>query len=361
MDTLQARRCVILFSLAMVLLLTGCAKTATTVEEVLPVRAQVINWDGMGRNASYSGEVRGRYESQLAFQVNGKIIKRYVELGSVVQQGDALMEIDPKDIQQAVNSSSAQVASADSQLRLAEQNLNRYRQLYEENAVSRMQYEQYQNAYDVAAAAARQASAQYSQGANQLGYSTLYANNAGVIASISAEAGQVVGAGQAVVTLVQDGEREIEINVPENSLSALNQAPQIKVTFWALPGITVEGKVREISPVADKVARTYKVRISLLNSPAEVKLGMTASVLIANPAGQQAAYIPLAAVYQTGNQPHVWVITNGAVNLRTVKLGVFGSDKVQVLEGLQQGDLVVTAGVHKLREGQKVRVAGDTP
>lgn len=354
------RRCAAIIILIVCLLLTGCSKTETAKEEVPFVRSQIVKMDKTGQSASYSGEVRGRYESQLAFQVNGKIIKRYVDLGSVVKPGDALMEIDSKDIAQTVNISSAQVYSAESQLKLAENNLNRYRQLYEQNAISRAQYDQYQNAYDAAVAAVRQASAQYTQGVNQLGYSTLYAGSAGVISAINAEAGQVVSAGQSVITLVQDGEREIEINIPENRIDELRTAQQIQVTFWALPNIVVDGKVREIAPMADKISRTYKVRISLLSPPPEVKLGMTATVTIANYGGKLNAYIPLSAIYQTGDTPGVWVInTDSVVSLRPIKVGAFGDGAVQVLEGLNDGDTIVTAGVHKLREGQKVRTAGD--
>ena len=343
--------CILLVSVS----LTGCSKAGTVKEETPFVRSQIIKLDTSGQTASYAGEVRGRYETQLSFQVSGKIMKRNVELGSTVKPGDVLMEIDAKDIAQTVNISSAQVASAQSQLSLAQTNLERYRNLYEQGAASRMQLDQYQNAYEVALAAVRQATAQYTQGANQLGYSTLVADSDGVIANVNAEAGQIVSAGQPVVTIVKNGEREIEINVPENRIDEMRNSQQVRVGFWALPGVAAEGKVREISPVADKVTRTYKVRISLLTPPDNINLGMTANVTVAGPTGQQAVYIPLAAVYQTGDTPNVWIIKDGIVSLRPIKAGAFGDGKIQVLEGLQDGDLIVTAGVQKLREGQKVR------
>ena len=337
----------------------GHAQTKVVAEEIPFVRTAVVGTAGAEQTFLYSGEVRGRYESQLAFQVNGKIIKRNVELGSIVKPGDVLMQIDAKDIQQTVNSNSAQVYSAGSQLRLAESNLNRYRQLYEQNAVSRATLDQYENAYDVAVAATHQASAQYSQGANQLDYSMLYADKPGVVSSITAEVGQVISSGTAVITVVQDGEREVEINVPENRIEELRNAPQLKVTFWALPAISLDATIREIAPMADKVSRTYKVRVSLMNPPQEVKLGMTSTVTVINKGSNQqmATYIPLAAIYQNGNTPGVWVIDNDIVTLRAVKVGAFGDGKIQVLEGLKNGDQIVTAGVHKLKEGQKVRIA----
>jgi RND family efflux transporter MFP subunit len=342
--------------LILAILLAGCARTEPVKEEAPLVRTQKMQLNGNGQSSGYPGEVRGRYETQLAFQVSGKISKRNVELGSVVNAGDVLMEIDAKDIQQTVNITSAQMASAESQLNLAQSNLERYRKLFEQGAVSRAQLDQYENAYEVAAAAVRQTAAQYTQGANQLGYSALVADSTGVIAAVNAEAGQVVSAGQVVITLVKDGEREIEISIPENRIEDLRNAQQIRVTFWALPDVIVEGKVREISPVADKITRTYKARISLQNSPAGVNLGMTANVAIASAGSRQAVYIPLAAIYQTGDTPGVWVVANETVSLRPVKVGAFGDGQIQVLEGLQDGDVIVTAGVQKLREGQKVRL-----
>lgn len=329
-------------------------------ENVQLVRTMTVGSGTGSQNYTYSGEVRGRFESQLAFQVPGKIIKRFVDLGAVVKPGDALMQIDAKDIVQTVNITAAQVNSAESQLRLAESNLKRFRKLYEDGVVSRMVYDQYVSAYDVAVAGVQQASAQHVQGANQLGYSALHADRPGVVSAVYAEAGQVVGAGQPVMTVVQDGEREVEISIPENRIEEMRKAPQLKVTFWALANVTVDGKVREIAPMADPVTRTYKVRISLINPAPEIKLGMTASVAIQGSTVSQSVFIPLSAVYQRADAPAVWVVSGNKIALRPIKTGSIGDGTVEVLEGLRQGDRIVSAGVHKLREGQQVKVGGES-
>jgi len=330
-------------------------------EEVLSVRTKTMGGTIGKPSYSYSGEVRGRYESNLAFQVSGKIIKRNVDLGSVVKPGNVLMEIDAKDIKQTLNIGSSGVYSAQSQLKLAENNLERYQKLYEANAISQTQLEQYKNAYETAKATAMQASAQYAQDANQLDYSALTSDRAGVVSSINAEAGEVVSFGQTVVTIVQDGEREIEISVPENRIQEIQQAGSIHVTFWALPNLNVTGKVREISPIADKVSRTYKVRISLMNPLQEVQLGMTATVVVDAVSSMESQYfVPLSAIYQNSQQPCVWVVNDGVVTLRPIAIGAFGKDSVQVLSGLKSGDVVVIAGIHKVREGQKVLVTGES-
>ncbi|WP_094607697.1 Multidrug resistance protein MdtE [Sporomusa silvacetica DSM 10669] len=337
------------------------SRPQATVEDIPIVRTTVIGTTANAQGYTYSGEVRGRYESQLAFQISGKIIKRNVQLGSLINAGDVLMQIDAKDVAQTVNNYSAQVDSAVSRLQLAESDLKRYRELLAGGAISQSQYDQYANAYNVAAAGVRQAQAQYTQGSNQFDYTLLQADKPGVVSSISAEIGQVVSAGQTIVTIVQDGEREVEISVPENRIEELRNATQLKVAFWALSNLTIDGKVREIAPMADSTTRTFKVRVSLLNLPPEIKLGMTAAVTVVGSNVQQTVNIPLAAIYQeTGDTPAVWVVKNDVLTLRPITIGNFGNGTIEVLGGLQPGDRIVTAGVHKLKEGQKVKVGGDS-
>jgi len=339
----------------------GCSPEQQVKEDAPLVRTLTIKGDDGNRKSVYPGEVCGRNETRLAFQVNGKIIKRNVDLGSVVKQGDLLMQLDSQDLQREIEAIGAQLSSAQSQLNLATDNLKRYRQLYEQKAASKADYDSFQNSYNSAEALVRQITAQYEHALNQLNYTNLYSDCDGVVGSIDAEVGQMVGPGVVtsrpqVVTIVQDGEREVEISVPENRLDELRKAQKIEVKFWALPDVIIDGRVREVSPVADQVSRTYKVRISLVNPPEGIELGMTSSVVITGAGEQQAAYyIPLSAIYQTDDTPVVWVVSDGVVHLRSIKVGAFGDNQVQMLEGLKDGEVIVIAGVQKLREGQSVR------
>lgn len=341
--------------------LGGCSTEQQAKEDTPLVRTLAIKSDEENQKSVYPGEVCGRNETKLAFQVNGKIIKRNVDLGSVVKQGDLLMQLDSRDFQQNIDAIGAQLSSAQSQLNLAKDNLKRYQQLYEQKALSKAEYDSFQNTYNTTEALVRQITAQYEQAVDQLNNTNLYSDCNGVVKSIDGEVGQMVGPGVVtsrpqVVTIVRDGEREVEINVPENRLDELRKAQNIQVKFWALPDVAIEGRVREISPMADQVSRTYKVRISLVNPPEGIELGMTSSVIITGAARQQAtAYIPLSAIYQTGDTPAVWVVNDGVVHLRSIKVGAFGENQVQMLDGLKDGEIIVTAGVQKLREGQRVR------
>lgn len=329
------------------------------VQPVYIVRTHAIDYEKGNSSYTYSGEVRGRYETHVGFQVGGKIIKRNIELGSIVKKDDILMEIDEKDIIQGVKSSDAQVCAAQSQLKLAEISLNRCRELLKQGAICQANLDQAQTAFDAAKAALRQAQAQQTQCSNMLEYSKLKAEHDGIVSGVFAEVGQVVGPGQIILTLVRDNEKEIEINIPENRLDDLQSTSTIYAKFWALPNINVQGKLREISPVADFVSRTYKARISILTAMPEIKFGMTSSVVVKNEKREKIIKVPISAVYQSGSSASVWIVSNKTVDLRHIKINSFENDAVTVSEGLAPGDVIVTAGIHKLWKGQTVRTESE--
>ena len=338
-------------------LYSGCGNEI--VEKPPPPLVKIIQ---VGKTAqsqsdSYSGVVRGRYESNLAFQTSGRILSRMAEQGSFVRAGEVLMTIDPKDAIQQLNASNAQVESAKSQLTLAETNLQRYRQLYESNAIAAAALDQYQAAYDNAVASYNAAVAQAAQLSNNLEYTQLTANADGVISAVNAEVGQVVSAGQTVLTLVQTNELEVEINVPENKLFEVEVGKRAEISFWAISD-KVEGIVREIAPMADSAARTYRVRISLPSAPDSIQLGMTASAALTSSIGKSGNYIiPLSAIYQTGEKSQVWIVTNeNKTALKNVTVENFSGNEV-IVRGLSAQDKIIIAGVHKLREGQEVRIS----
>lgn len=307
----------------------------------------------------YAGVVQPRYKSQLAFQVGGKIVKKNVEVGDKVEQGTVLMELDYRDIEQIVKNNEALVSSAESKYKLAEDNLKRYEQLYKNGFTSEAEHDNYVNLDSTAKDALEQANAQYTQSMNQLSYCKLQSDKSGVIESVDAEEGQVVAAGQKLVTLVQNSELEVEINVPENRIDQLKSAKEINVKLWALPDVKVKGTLREVSPVANDASRTYKVRISLIDPPSSVKIGMSSNVSISDNNSYEKMWIPLAAVYQKDSSPSVWIVKEDKVVLKNITVEDLSSDQVTVTSGLSEGDVVVTAGVTKLREGQKVRIGSD--
>ena len=305
-----------------------------------------------GAQRSYSGEVRARIETTLGFRVAGKIVERRAELGQAVKAGQVLARLDPTD-------ASLQVTQAEAQRALAAADVARYRDLKAKNYISA-------SALDARETAFKAAEAQAQLTKNQASYTTLVADRNGVIGQVLAEPGQVVSVGQAVFRLAPDGEREIAIALPENEVTSFKLGQAAEVTFWAAAGATsgatgkpLVGRVREISPVADPVTRTYAVRVSLKDADPLLPLGMSATVRF--PSGASGAVnliVPLAAIFQQGKQPAVWKVGgDGTVSLQAVTVSAYTDAGAVVSGGLAGGEQIVAAGVNLLTAGEKVRVA----
>jgi len=350
-----------LFALALALTLAGCSKPAEKVEEVRPVRAIKMAAADTQAVAQFPGEVRARYESRLGFRVGGKIVSRKVEVGSMVKRGQVLMQLDPQDLQLAQTQSSAALSAAESNLELAKAELARYKDLREKNFVSQAVLDAKETAYRSARASRDQAAAALRTQRNQTGYGNLVADVDGVVTGIDAETGQVVAAGTPVVRLAQLGEKEIVISIPEDQVDALRKVQDVTVRTWANPKQAIPGKLRELSPVADAATRTYTAKISIPNAPADVRLGMTAYVTFNSAAQGPMLRVPLSALVQNQGGSAVWVVENGAVRLAPVQLAGASGNDMLIGSGLTPGQIVVTAGVHLLKPGQKVTLLDAEP
>ena len=338
---------------ALVLFISACSKPVERVEIVRPVRTVTVAPAENRALVELSGEIQPRYESRLGFRVGGKLIGRQVEIGSVVKRGQLLMQLDPADLQLAQSQAKAAVSAADSTLSLARAEVERYRELRQKNFVSQALLDTKEAAYRSALAGHEQAAAALKIQSNQSGYNNLYADADGVITGIDAEVGQVVAAGAPVVRLARTGEKEVRASIPEDQVETLRQVSALTVRTWANPQAAIEGKLRELSPVADPATRTYTARISLPKAGAEVLLGMTATVQFAVPA-PAAIRLPLSALVRQNDGTAVWVVESGKVSLVAVQVAGTTGNELLVASGLNPGQVVVTAGVNQLQAGQKV-------
>ena len=341
--------------------LTGRAKPEDKLQNVRPVRALKIESGTVKDVSVYSGEIRPRFETPMAFRVPGRIAQRHVDVGTAVKKGQLVATLDPTDYQLSVQSLNAQVASAEADFRFQTSELARGTELLKKGFISQTDYDRRRNIFEEAKAKLDQAHATLAQTQNQSEYTSLRALSDGVVTSVDAETGQVVTAGQTVMRIARLEEKEAVIHVPENRLADVRTASSLRVALWAEPGKSYRGRLREISPSADPVTRTYIGKVTILDPDQAVQIGMTASVTIDRDAGDRAQQLPLTALVERDNQTFVWVVdpATSTVALTPVKIGTFRGNWISVVDGLKDGELVVTAGVHKLFPHQQVTILKD--
>lgn len=354
------------FSTAMLPLAAGflaaaCGQPeAPAYEDVRPVRSIVVGTSSGSVGATYSGEVLARYESKLGFQTSGRIVARLVEVGSHVKRGQPLLRLDPAQETLQVVAATADVEAAKARVAQNRIDLQRTEQLLSKQFASQAEVDQQRLALDQSESQLKAAQAQQQIRANQRGYTDLRADRDGLVTAINAETGQVVGAGQQVITVAADGEREVKISIPESRVEELRQAKSLQVSVWAQPGKTYRGALRELAPDTDSVTRTYSARVSVTDADSTLRLGMTASVLAPDVEGKTAIRLPLTAIVNQDGQARVWIVDTrtSQVDLHAIVLGAANNDSVLVAGGLKGGETVVTAGVHRLHPGQKVKQMG---
>ena len=338
-------------------LLVACAKPEPTPEPVRPVQLMQVKLGGTTGTAVFAGEVKPRHEIDLGFRIGGKVIGRNVDVGARVVRGESLARLDPADAALQVDAQKAAVAAAETEYRYAKAEFDRYENLRQQKFISESALDQKRNALDANHAKWEQARSQLSVTQNQAAYATLAAPDGGVITAISVEAGQVVTAGQTVMKLAREDEREVSISVPESRMAELRAAPVLGVFLWANPQRIYAARVREISPAVDAVTRTFAVRVTILDPDPGLHWGMTANVVVPGTEAANATLFPLTSIYRKGNASAVWIYDEKSrtVSLRPIVVGQFREDGVIVTGGVARGEWIVTAGVHKLREGETVR------
>lgn len=342
--------------------LAGCSEEKSeTAEVVRPVKVVEIAQADNVRQLSYSGAVRARTEMNLGFRVSGKIVERVVNVGDRVKVGDLLARIDPTDYELAVRSASANLDAAERQVETVELVRDRAKQLLARKFASQAQFDQAVLSYNQAVATRDAAKSALSQAKNQVVYTSLVADRPGIVTSINADVGQVVGSGTPVATVAVEGEKEVQVAVPETEISNFKAGLPVKVGIWSDAGLSLDGAVREVAGSADQQSRTFSVRVSLPNDQ-RVLLGMTATIEASAGNGVSFVSVPLSALAEKDGYPIVWVVDRGTetVRSRPVTLADFTTNGVRVTEGLKVGDLVVAAGTQFMTDDLKVTISNDT-
>jgi RND family efflux transporter MFP subunit len=353
----------LLVSLLFAALLTACGDKPVAEEPVRAVRTMTVGTAPATAVHEYAAEIRARTESRLGFRVGGKLISRSADLGQAVRAGEVLARLDAQDLQLGEAAADAAVKAAQVNVELAAADLDRYKGLRDQGFISAAELERRDSAWRSARAQLDSARAQWNVQRNQTGYAVLKSDSPGVITGVDAEPGMVLASGAAVVRLAHDGPRDAVFSVPEDRVTALRQllgkSGALGLRVWGQSGEPMPATLREISAAADPATRTFLVKADI--GKVDVRLGQTATVSIAAAPGAVAPalpQLPLAAVTQVQGKTSVWLLDRQTMTVQPHTIAVAGADanSVIVAAGLTAGQTVVTAGVHALTPGQKVRL-----
>lgn len=336
-----------------------------------PVRVAVVRLEPAEDVIRYAAVIRPRVEADIGARIAGKVVERRVDVGARVEAGTPLARLDPADLELQVRAASAQLAAANADAANARAEFQRYGRLRQGDWTTQQEYDRRKAALDKAEAHVREVEAQRRVVENNLQYTTLVADGPGIVTAVLVEPGQVVGQGQPAFRIARLGDLEAVASIPEQQVKDLSvpfpadsdrPAPDLSVEIWSLPGVVIPGRLRELAPNADPGTRTFQARVALVDPPPAVRLGMTATLVSRRVGAQPVARLPLTALTQrTGDaavEPAVWVVAESGdhLALRPVDVAAYAGDQAIIADGLADGERVVTAGVHKLDAGQRVRV-----
>jgi RND family efflux transporter MFP subunit len=349
--------------MAMAMTLGGCeernAHQADAAPVIRPVRTIVVQPVSFSLAGSVTGTIEARAEADLGFRIAGKLIERKVDVGDGVRAGDVLARLDDQDQRNALRTAEAELAAAQAEQVQASNEEARKRELLSRGNTTQVLYDAALMSKRTADAKVVAAQAALQTARDRAGYTELVADRNGVVTSVGPDAGQVVEIGEMVVRVAQPEEREAVFNVAEAGVRSAPKDPVIEVALSGAPDITAAGRVREVSPQADPVTRTHTVRIALENPPDALRLGATVTGRLKQPP-TPVVELPDTAMVHEGERSFVWVVDpkDQTVRRRAVSTRPGHIDgPVVITDGLAQGDIVVTAGVHSLAEGQRVRLA----
>lgn len=351
-----------LTSAVALLTLVACAKTEPAADPVRAVRTMTVASDTAGGGYDYAAEIRARIESRLSFRVAGKLVQRLVNLGDRVHAGQPLARLDPQDLRLGQESARAAMAAARANLDQAQADFARYKELRDKEFISSAELERRENSLKAAQAQHRQAQAQAAVQANQASYAVLVADVSGVVTGIDAEPGTVLAAGSPVLRVALDGPRDAVFSVPEDKVGLIKSLAERPNSFslrlWGQDAAPLPTTVREISAAADAVTRTFQVKADVGTAGSTVRLGQTATVHVELPRTPGVTKLPLSALKQEQGQSIVWLVDKASMTVKPQAVQIAGADgnDAVISGGLSPGQLVVTAGVHVLNSGQKVKL-----
>ena len=347
--------------MAICVLAAGCGKDEVVVEEeiIRPVKVVKVGVADEGMERTFSGTVRAGQKAALAFRVGGKVEEIRVEVGEKVEKDQILARLDPYDYELSVKNTESNLKSARAAYKNSESSYQRNKRLYENSNISKAELDQAETQRNSDRAQVEALDAQLEQARNQLAYTRLKAPFEGFISAKEVDEFENVISGQSVFTLVDPGELKVNVGIPESLITRVREGEAISVKLESLPGTELGGVVSEVGVALDTSTGTYPVTVKISNPSPEIRPGMAAEVTFTfGFTGGTGLIVPTSAILediQTGER-YLWIFSDGTVKKRQVKTGALVTEGIEIITGLTAGEIVVTAGVHRIEEGEKVKI-----
>ena len=349
------------------LMLTGalaaCGEPpAPPSEDPRPVRVATVESRGEATVVSLTGTIQAQTEVNLGFRIDGRMVERLVNVGDRVTAGQVVARLDRTNEENALRAARASLTAAQAQLVESRANYGRARELLRTGFGTRQRYDQAAQQLQTATSAVDSAQAQVNIAENRLGYTELLADAPGLVTARGAEPGEVVAPGRMIVRLARQEGLDAVFDVPPVVKDLAPADVVINVALTLDPSVRTTGRVREVSPSADPVTGTFRVRIGLIDPPPALRLGSTVTGRM-DVAGGAGYAVPASALMRQGASPAVWVVdpARRTVELRPVEVLRHDPVRAVIGSGLAGGEVIVTAGVQALRPGQQVRLLDRAP
>ena len=356
----RARTPILPVLLALALAMAGCkAEKTAEAPPPRPVRTVIAEKTELGQSVVLTGQILAEKEVALAFRIGGRIIERKADVGNHVTPNQVLAKLDPQNELNALRSARAALSAAEGRLAQDSNNFQRQQTLLTRGFTTRVLFDQAEQALRTSRAQVDDANAQLHIAEDRVSYTELKADVAGTITARRAESGEVVQAGQPVFQVARDSGWDAVFDVPAQVIRSAPADAVILVSLADDPSVKAQGRVRQVDPQADPITRTFKVRVSVNEPPAAMRLGAVVSGRM-DMESARGISIPATALTALDGAAALWIVDPATltVKLHPVEVLRFDPGTVVISNGLEGGEIVVTAGVQALHPDQKVRLLG---
>jgi len=334
-------------------------RTEAAAPEPRPVRTVTVEKREAGTPVTLTGRIEAEDEVDLGFRISGRLLENNARLGDRVEAGQLMARLEPQNETNQLRSAQANFAAAQAALTQAQNHFERQDTLLAQGWTTRANHDQATKAMQTAQAQVDSAEAQLKAAKDLVSFTELEADAPGVVTEVGPRAGAVVQAGQMIVKLARKDGRDAVFDVPAQLIRSAPPEPQIVVSLADDPSVTAKGRVREVAPQANPVTRTFDVKVGLTDPPPAMQLGATVIGRM-----EMEAFpvidIPASALTRFNQQPAVWIVDPSSLTVspRNVEVLRYDPATVAISQGLDTGEIIVTAGVQALHPGQKVRLLG---